>query len=52
MSVALITNEDVGTRGFFAEITVDNAPPQLSDSDQQCKSLYVCEATTCCHAAG
>ena len=37
MSVALVTDEDVAGLGFYAEITVSDAPPNVSDNDLQCK---------------
>ena len=37
MSVALVTDEDVAGLGFYAEITVSDAPPKVSANDLQCK---------------
>ena len=37
MSVALVTDEDVVGLGFYAEMTVSDAPPDVSGNDLQCK---------------
>ena len=39
MSVALVTDEDVAGLGFYAEITVSDEPPNVSDNDLQCKYI-------------
>ena len=37
MGISLVTDEDVGGLGFYAEITVSDAPPDVLDNDLQCK---------------
>ena len=37
MSVTLFTDEDVAGLGFYAQITVSDEPPNVSDNNLQCK---------------